>query len=259
MRALSLAAATLLAIASQSALGATIRVSFAGSVESISGYNFTPGTAPIPISPAEAQAALGGSIQIGTRFSGSVEYDDADVPSDGQSEGGANPNWSLFYFPSPYYPDGSLHSPPIGPDAAVQGEIGQFVGGGPQQSGLIMEVFDNELYLANAAPSEVMFEGGFSHAPTTPNDPLVMDGVIVRAIGGAPGSPLHSTSLEGIPWSLENFPATNAQWSFTNGLTSVSVVGNVDYLVPEPARAALVALAACAMLAARKRIGVGFE
>jgi hypothetical protein len=104
-----------------------------------------------------------------------------------------------------------------------------------------------------------MFEGGFSHAPTTPNDPLVMDGVIVRAIGGAPGSPLHSTSLEGIPWSLENFPATNAQWSFTNGLTSVSVVGNVDYLVPEPARAALVALAACAMLAARKRIGVGFE
>jgi hypothetical protein len=99
-----------------------------------------------------------------------------------------------------------------------------------------------------------MLELGFSHPPTDPNNPLVMDGIIVRAIGGSPGSPLHSTSLVGIPWSMENFPASTAEWDFTNGLTTVQVTGAVDYLVPEPEVVGLAALAACAVLTAMQSV-----
>ncbi|HKC51092.1 MAG TPA: hypothetical protein VKF60_09895, partial [Myxococcota bacterium] len=204
MRAAIYAVATVLAVTSQSAFGVTVRVNFAGSVESISGVygpqsQYGVGT---PLSLAESETALGGSIQIGTRFSGYAEYDDANVRSDGQGEfdvgGTVYPNWGLYYFPSPYYPDGTLHRPPIGPDAAIQGEIGEFVGGGtPQNSGLVMEVFDNELLLQNAAPSVILLEGGFANSAIDPNGPLVMYQTIVRAIGGGPGSPLHSTSLVG--------------------------------------------------------------
>jgi len=64
--------------------------------------------------------------------------------------------------------------------------------------------------------------------------------------------------LVGVPWSIGNFPSTSAQWTFGDGVTSVQVTGAVDYLVPEPSVAAMVAFAAFALLAAmRKRVSPG--
>lgn len=68
------------AITSQSALGALVRVGFAGSVTSFSGEIQTVGE-PIPVSPADAEAALGRSIHVGTPFSGFFVYDDSAAPS----------------------------------------------------------------------------------------------------------------------------------------------------------------------------------
>jgi hypothetical protein len=61
MRASAWAATLVGLLASQSASGAILRIDFAGSVSTIQGST---------MSQADAEAALGGSIHIGTLFSG---------------------------------------------------------------------------------------------------------------------------------------------------------------------------------------------
>ena len=52
------------AIASQPALAAPVRVDFSGSVQTLSGEIIQSAGEPIPISEADAEAALGGSVQV---------------------------------------------------------------------------------------------------------------------------------------------------------------------------------------------------
>ena len=253
MRRVTYLLTVLLAITSRSAFAIPVRVDFAGTVSGFTTED-TSGQG-LQISQAQAEAALGGSIQIGSSFSGYVVYDDADVESDGQSESQylptqkPVPNWSLYYFPSPYYPDGQFHSPPLGPNAESHGTVGSFVG---QPGGLLMELFDNEIYLQNASPSVVMLEAGLGG--TIPGTSAAAGGFILRAIGGGPGAPLHSTSLVGIPWSIANFPASTIDFSFHDSVNNfnIDVLGTVTSLVPEPETLAFFALAAFLLLAARQ-------
>jgi len=217
MRRVIYALAALSAIASQSAFATTVRVDFAGSLSSITGYD----ASGAQVSEAEAEAALGGSI--GSRFSGYVVYDDSAVLSDGYGEAlgspgqPPHPSWAL------YYTIGQSYS-----------TIGNFVTSG----GVVTDVYDNETYLQNAYPSEVVFEA---------------DGFLLYANGAGPGEPLHSTSLVGIPWSLENFPNTSIRWSLYDSVDHLNLypVGSIDHLVPEPAAFGLLALAVCMLLATR--------
>lgn len=244
MRSATYALVALLAIPSQSALGASVRVDFAGSVQSISGrVRDDPNSAhEAPISSLDAETALGGSIHVGTPFSAYFVYDDSDTPSDGYPEGPTlDPNypptqsWALYFLP-----------------AAAHGEIGGFLADSPT-SGAAADVYDNELYLDGALPSYVDMAVGVA-APSSDSSTLVLRQIWLQATGGSPGSPVHGTSLAGVPWDLENFPLTSAHWKFTDGITTVDVIGAVDQLssVPEPMGASLFALAACALLAARK-------
>jgi len=234
----ALSAVVILTISTQTAFAASIRAGFAGSVDHITGgvRNDPNSGAETPLSPEDAEAALGGSIHQGTRFSGFVIYDDADTPNDGNPETSgppgfpAYPAWGLYYF------DGA--------QSLVNAEIGSF--GGENPGALIMETFDNELYLDGADPSKVMIEAGIAGPPPTGTGPVTLAGFVLVAVGAAPGEPLHS-GLVGIPWSIQNFPDSTITWLFTNGITNVRVAGSIDTL-PEPAALALLALSACAMI-----------
>ena len=237
MRAATFALVTLFALSSQTARAALVRVDFSGSVDTIEGQLYPPGT---PIPTAEAEALLGGSIHVGTRFSGFFLYDDSTVASDGYPEGGGVPPfaaWAL-YFPGPG----------LGPTAGSHGEIGSYVGDGPGAGSI--DVNDNELLLVGADPSRLFVTSAFV-AGSSPAGGIPLLDFWVYAAGAGPGSPLHGTSLVGIPWDLESFPSTSVVWHFRDGDTYVSVTGTVDHLVPEAPAFGLLALAACAMLAAR--------
>ena len=257
-----IAAGLVLAMAwwcADAARAAPVRVDFAGSVQGISGQHRDDPNSGVstPISPAEAEAALGGSIHVGTRFSGWLMYDDSALPHDGNAEGGPFPYplpaWNQYWFPSPYFP-----GPGIGWPAAVHGEIGSFIAEGSVDTGaaFIAEVWDNELDLDGASPSRIYLGANVLDGPQVGGGPIVLWGIELDAFGAGPGAPLHGTSLVSLPWDLESFPSTSAGWLFSDGLTSVRVTGTVDQLssVPEPACACLVALAACAMWVARREL-----
>jgi len=204
--------AALATIISRSTFATSIRVDFAGSVASITGYD----ASGAQVSEAEAAAALGGSI--GTRFSGYVIYDDAAALSDFSGE-------SLAPGPGqPPFPNVALYLSVVGQSYST---VGNFVTSG----GFAIQVSDNEQYLQNANPSVVEFEG---------------TGFFLYATGPSPGAPLHSTSLVGIPWSLENFPNSTVHWSLYDSVSQLHLypIGSIDYLVPEPAALGMVAFAA---------------
>ena len=72
------------------------------------------------------------------------------------------------------------------------------------------------------------------------------NGFILTAAGAAPGAPLHSTSLVGIPWSIENFPGSHIDFAFVDSVNhfNIDVLGTVTSLVPEPTVLDMIALAA---------------
>jgi hypothetical protein len=238
------------AVASQSALAETVRVEFSGTVQSFEGSE--AGTAT-RLSTAEAEAALGGSIQIGTPFSGYIEYDDGAIPYPGQgsTEGGIGSasNMEIYSFGTPVNPITGAFDPYINPPKPAHEAIGEFVGDG-SVSGI--QVSDNELFLENAFPSFVQLSAGVYVQPPS-GSRAALSGFYVLVEGAAPGSPLHSTSSVGIPWNLQSFPTASAHWLFegSDGL-SIYVDGTLDSLAPEPAEFGLVALA-LGTIAARRR------
>jgi hypothetical protein len=194
----------------------------------------------------EAEAALGGSIGIGTAFLGSFVYDDSATVRDGYPETdlpgqpGFSAAWALYF-----------------PTISTHGEIGDFVRDSVSGGGEI-ELRDNEQFLDGALPSGVFVAGGFA-SPPVPRGALSLMELQLIASGGDPGSPLHGTFLEQpIPWTSDSFPTATATFVFHDGgspvsgeRTEIRVRGVVTF-VPEPARLGLVALAACAGLAFRR-------
>ena len=245
MRAATYAVATLFAVTSQSALGALVRVDFAASVQDISGQIYNYYGEPTPVSPADAEAALGGSIHVGTPFSGFFVYDDSAVPIFSDPESAGNPGgvpgqaYAFYSFPP---------GPGAGPYFAAHGEIGSFVGQGNSGQGnsARIEDYDNEMYIDGSHPSSI-FIGAGVWDPATPEGVIAISMVELYGAGASPGAPLHGTSLHSIPWNA--FPYSSAVLVFQDGDLQVSVEGALTRLVPEPAGAGLVALAACAMLA----------
>ena len=249
MRAAIYGVATLLAITSQSAFATLVRVDFAGSVERFSGEISNYYGEPTPISPAEAEAALGGSIHVGTPFSGFFVYDDSAIPQLSDLESAGSPASANYYSPNDVFPGPGLA------DFAAHGEIGSFVADGEVDHGdsASIEVFDSEVYLNGSMPSSIFITGGVS-SPPAPEGAIALTLVRLYAAGGSPGSPLHGTSLHSIPWNLESFPRPDGNFVFQNGDLSVQVDGAVTRLVPEPAGVGPLAVAACALLAAMQRV-----
>jgi len=256
VRAALLALAMLASFASQPATGALIRVDFAGSVEEISGQIHQDAGPPIPVSSAEAEAALGGSIHVGTPFSGFFVYDDSAIQSSGAQESEGIPGFPTQAFAYYSFPNGMFPGPGVGPPFAAHGEIGSFVGDGQvgQGGSAGIDVYDNEVHLDGAHPSSFFVSAGLSSPPAS-GDSIALTWLQFYASGESSGSPLHGTSLHSIPWDLESFPLTSAALFFHNGDNlQVRVAGSVTHLVPETAGAGLVALAACAMLAACREL-----
>ena len=249
MRAAIYGVATLLAITSQSAFATLVRVDFAGSVERFSGEIFQLAGEPTPISPAEAEAALGGSIHVGTPFSGFFVYDDSAIPQLSDLESAGSPASANYYSPTDVFPGPGLTG------FAAHGEVGSFVADGEVDHGdsASIEVFDSEVYLNGSMPSSIFITGGVS-SPPAPEGAIALTLVRLYAAGGSPGSPLHGTSLHSIPWNLESFPRPDGNFVFQNGDLSVQVDGAVTRLVPEPAGVGPLAVAACALLAAMQRV-----
>ena len=177
MRAVAHAAAVLLAVASPQASAAPVRVDFAGSIDEISGYYLEPGVEYRELSVEAAEALLGGSVHVGTAFSGYIVYDDSTLPSDGNLEpddrpAGSRvpPAWALYFF----YPPGP---------AAAHGQIGDF--SDDSQGSAAMEIWDNERYLDGADPSSLYLAGGFA-GPVSGGE-MALDQVILWASGASPG------------------------------------------------------------------------
>ena len=127
------AVAFLLAGVSLTAHAALVRVDFSGVVDEIRG----------------PESALGGSIHVGTPFSGYLTYDDSTLPNDAQLETEFAPAWAIYYFP--------------GVVDGVHGEIGDFVR--TTSFVTLMEISDRELF-PSADPSHLYLAGGF--ATSTP-------------------------------------------------------------------------------------------
>ena len=230
----------LLALSTAPAFAAPVRVEFSGVVEAIDGrLEAWPNGA---VSPDDAEALLGGSIRVGTRFSGFFLYDDAALTSDSDREteivgGPATREWSLYFLPND-----DLHNQA----GQMHGEIGDYAGTGDW---LTFDVWDNEDFLEGAAPSEVFVTGGVD--PPAVGD-VVLQQIWIYVCGAAPGAPLHGASLsDSIPWTLAGFPQASASWLFSDGTTQVRVTGALDRPVPEPSGASLMALGACLLLGVR--------
>jgi len=229
------------AITSQSALGALVRVGFAGSVTSFSGEIQTVGE-PIPVSPADAEAALGGSIHVGTPFSGFFVYDDSAAPSYSSPELPGIPGYPESGFAQYFF------LPSAGPYFAAGGEIGSFAGSGDtaHASSGEAETTDNEVYLTGARSTTLFITGGVTDSLAPPGE-IALDAVELYLVGTGPGSPLHGTSLHSIPWDLGSFPQPEGVFAFIQGSLSIQVDGVVTRL-PEPTGIGLVALASLALL-----------
>ena len=224
-------AAALLVVVGDSAFAAAIRVDFAGAVTSVTG------------TVADPEAALGGSIQVGTRFSGHFTFDDSTAPFYHAAETAFTREVSSYTIPLPEW---DFHA-----------ELAGFsLDEGSTAAGFGVQTADSELYSPQLyASSVVVFPVDLASDPV---NGWVLSDMHVGLIGSAPGLPLHGTALAGIPWNLTELPDATSEWDFSDGgLEQVIVAGSLDQLsfavmAPEPAGATLLAaLAAAALLGYR--------
>ena len=229
---MSILAAVLTALASAST-AAPVRVEFSGTGSRITGSSDIE----------DPEAAIGGSIHVGTRFTGYFTFDDAAVPQSFYPEVPyATPEYSVYQLP---WPSWAFHT-----------EIGDFAtdANSPDPSdtykplgGYTLGVDDFEATASPQFESDVQVLARVDNLPSA-TDPrsLVLWTVSVALLGGAPGEPVHSTSLAGIPWNLTAFPTTFAFWSFEGHGSQVDIEGSLDHLAataPEPGGALLAVVA----------------
>lgn len=216
------------------ALGATLRVDFGGSVYLMQGHTIGASSGPI----ADPAAAIGGSVQIGGRFSGYLILDDATEPD--------------FVWPEssdPLLPEAAVYRF-AWPDSVLHIEVGDFVRETSFENldyptgGFSIEVQDYELYTPPGSESLIRAHAFLGEPAPGPGGSFVPTQMQLDFVGGAPGLPLHSTSLATIPWNRTSFPTGYLHFYFHDGEGSeVEVGGILDQLsstpVPEPALGAL--------------------
>ena len=240
-------AVMLLAASSGAGLAEPIRVDFSGHV-----------TAVLATGPdiSDPVAAIGGSVQVGTLFSGFFTFDDGAAPSNINDEvidpEDPLPAQWTYEFSSTQF--------------AYHTQLGAFSTDPMAGSSFGVELDDWE----QATPpdsDEVRVTAQLAPYPPSPG-PLVGPVYVFLILkGGSPGEPLHSTALSSVPWSLAAFPDQSTydaiSWQFFDGGGNIVYVqGSLDSLsaVPEPAAgSSLAALAAFALLALRNRCDTARE
>lgn len=191
----------------------------------------------------DPEAALGGSLQIGGRFTGYFVLDDATEPAYvvPETSDPLRPEAAVYVFA---WPASVFHT-----------EVGSFVTETSFENpdyptgGFSIEVQDNELYTAGAYGSLLRAHAFVGEPGPHPGASLVPTQVQFDLVGGGPGLPLHSTSLATFPWDRTSFPTGWMRWSFHDGEgTEVGVTGSLDQLsaspVPEAGVASLIAVGA---------------
>ncbi len=235
MRFVWLVAAIAFGVAPASSRGATVRVSFAGHV---SGFRETSDV-------SDPAAAIGGSIQVGTPFSGYFSFDDA-APPNRLSPGDPNegfPTEADYRFRATdwaYHTEVGAFVTDVSPDIPFPPGLGPPLPGG-YNIGL------NDWELSQFRPDEVIVGAQVGELPA-PGGPIVGPVYVYLGLtGGALDEPLHSPSLSSVPWSLSAFSDPNPQvvWRFLGGGGRiVEVLGALDSLaVPEPSPDVSIALA----------------
>jgi hypothetical protein len=187
-----------------SASAAPVHVVFSGTVSYITRDN------DLPLDP---------SVDAGTRFTGSIVYDDASQPAF------FSPEQLGHEGPEPEFSQYDLTT-----TGSASYQIGTYSVVSDPSRFLVMDVGDHELY---PGPSSIDLLWQSSGAGT----PFASLGVVISIASADSDSPLHGTALPGIPWDVANFPQAYASFSFAdeNG-RAINAESAIDYLavVPEP-------------------------
>jgi hypothetical protein len=215
------------------AFAARVRVDFGGTVVEVSG---TSSGSVV----ADPEGAIGGSIHVGTPFSGYMIFDDSAPPEDVYPGDDLTPPFTNYGFA---WPESALHT-----------ELGGYVTEASHANldfptgGFILGLVEYQAY-----PSEISVYAPLAEPPASPAE-LALVQLSLHLDGPAPGLPLSSGALREVPWNLESFPNGRLDWMWVDGdATSIVVSGTLDSLsvspVPEPGARWALALAAAAVSA----------
>lgn len=210
----ALVALALSVLATRPALALTVEVNFRGVVSEIVAFDYSTGGTPA------LAGEIGSSVAVGTRFSGSFSFDDADPDVSATSDQAT-------------YRVGD----PIGMFGATLGDY---------------EIVSNPALAFDLGIHDGDYYGygitlaGVAHALTGEGasslDSLTFD----LALGTSSPDLLTPTALAAVPWELAAYDqGRRTTWLFLRGTEYVAVIGTLDDLslaVPEPAVGGLAAL-----------------
>lgn len=216
MRLTALAALALVLLVARPALAMSVAVSFSGSVSEVFAYDYATGGLPA------LATEIGGSVAVGTRFSGRFGFDDAAPPYS------ANATEATYRMRDPAWTFQTLLGDYASVTDATSGfDLGVYDGG---YFGYGISVFGVSRALSGPGASSL--------------DYLLAD----LALRSNSPDLLTSTALDAVPWELAAYSQGGRMvWTFQRGSEYVSVSGELDMLslaaVPEPALGGLAALA----------------
>jgi hypothetical protein len=206
-----------------SAWATPLRLDFSGHVD---GYT--------AIDVYEPEAVLGGSIHVGTLFSGYVTFDDAATPT--TLSDCCDPYWRYSFASPPWV----LHA-----------ELGGYLADPYPAPGSTTATIDAVVSKATQSNSHVQI-GAYTVPVATPGGfSLSNFGIALYRAFDAP--PLASQALSDVPWDLADYADALAVWDF-EGPENLRVIvsGTLDSLtlsvVPEPESGVLVALGALGLI-----------
>jgi hypothetical protein len=215
MRASAFASLALVLLAARPALAMTVAVSFSGSVSGIVALDFATGAAP-PLA-----AEIGQSVGVGTPFSGSLAFDDADPDVTFDSYG------ATYRVGDPF--------------AAFRTSLGDYAIESDPARGYDLGLHDGDYYGYGISL------GGIAHALSGAGASSLSYLTLDFVLQSNSADLLTSTALDEVPWELEAYSqGGHVTWTFQRGSEFVAVTGALDAVsraaVPEPAIDGLAAL-----------------